>query len=76
MSSSYRHLPSSSQAIQRQISYFSKPTVISWKSLTDCQVLEIKELLMIPNNSTNHFYFFPLKVKLLRASASVHLVGQ
>lgn len=77
MSSSSRHLPPSSKGIQRQISHFSKPAVISWKALTDCQVLVIKELLVIPSNSTSHFYFFPLKVNFKgRASASVHLAGQ
>lgn len=77
MSSSSRHLPPSSQEIRRQISHFSKPAVISWKTLTDCQVLEIKELLVIPCNSMNNFYFFPVKVNLKgRASASVCLAGQ
>lgn len=77
MSSSSRHMPPSSQEIQRQISHFSKPAVMSWKTLTDCQVLEIKELLVIPRNSINPFYLFPVKVNFKgKASASVCLAGQ
>lgn len=46
------------------------------KSLTGCQVLEIKKLLLISRNPKINFYFSPVRVHLKRrvsASLYVHL---